>query len=138
MNDSFLNDPNTGTDTPQFSGVTLLFSQMINDMKFVGMFIIIYGALTSLSIIGALIGVPLIFVGVRIREAAEFFQVYQMTKDRTALLNAFDSQAKYFRIAKILIIISIILIIGYFVLIFSFLSYLFNQVPYYENMTQLF
>ena len=44
------------------------FEKMTNDMRFVGMFAIIYGALTCLSIIGALIGVPIIFVGLRMRK----------------------------------------------------------------------
>ncbi len=137
MNETFINEPDAGPASSQLSGISLMFSQMITDMKFVGMFIIIYGALTSLSIIGALIGVPLIFVGVRMRESADFFQTYQMTKDKTALISAFDAQAKYFRIAKILIIISLILMIGYFVLIFTFFTYLFNQVPGYESITML-
>ncbi len=122
----------------QLSGLSFLFSQMIRDMKFVGMFSIIYGAITSLSIIGALMGVPLIFVGVRMRDAADYFQAYQMTKDRTALINAFDAQAKFFRITKILIIVSIILMIGYFIMIISLFSYLFQQVPDYESITHLF
>ncbi len=122
----------------QLTGLSILFSQMTRDMKFVGMFSIIYGAVTSLSIIGALMGVPLIFVGIRMRDAADYFQAYQMTKDRTALINAFDAQAKFFRITKILIIISLILMIGYFVLIFSMFSYLFHQVPDYESITHLF
>jgi len=122
----------------QLSGLSFLFSQMVRDMKFVGIFTIIYGAITSLSIIGALVGVPLIFVGVRMRDAADYFQAYQMTKDKTALINAFDAQAKFFRITKILIIISLILMIGYFVMMISLFSYLFQQVPDYENITHLF
>ncbi len=122
----------------QLSGLSFLFSQMVRDMKFVGIFTIIYGAITSLSIIGALVGVPLIFVGVRMRDAADYFQAYQMTKDKTALINAFDAQAKFFRITKILIIISLILMIGYFVMMISLFSYLFQQVPGYENITHLF
>lgn len=132
------NYPPNEQQSSQLSGLSFLFSQMIRDMKFVGMFSIIYGAITSLSIIGALMGVPLIFVGVRMRDAADYFQAYQMTKDRTALINAFDAQAKFFRITKILIIISIILMIGYFIMIISLFSYLFQQPPGYESITHLF
>ena len=132
------NYPPNEQQSSQLSGLSFLFSQMIRDMKFVGMFSIIYGAITSLSIIGALMGVPLIFVGVRMRDAADYFQAYQMTKDRTALINAFDAQAKFFKITKILIIVSIILMISYFIVVISLFSYMFQQAPGYDSITHLF
>ncbi len=48
----------------------MLFTRMTKDMKFLGMFYIIYGVLTSLSIIGAILGIPLLISGLRLREAA--------------------------------------------------------------------
>ena len=44
-----------------------VFDKMTSDMRFVGLFTIIYGVLTCLTIIGALIGVPTIIIGLRIR-----------------------------------------------------------------------
>jgi hypothetical protein len=88
-----------------------MFAKMISDMRFVGLFTIIYGAINCLSIIGAIIGVPLIFIGIRMREAAEHFDVFKDSNDAKALRRGFESQAKFLNIQKILIIVSIVLIV---------------------------
>ena len=84
-------------------------SQMIGDMKFVGVFTIVYGAITCLSIIGALIGIPMIIMGMRLRESADFYTSYQSQKDENALGLAFEKQGSYFNIQKILIIIGLVI-----------------------------
>jgi hypothetical protein len=45
-------------------------SRMVRDMNFVGIFAIIYGILACLTIIGMIFGIPYIFIGMRLREAA--------------------------------------------------------------------
>jgi len=85
-------------------------SQMIGDMKFVGVFTIVYGAITCLSIVGAIIGIPMIIMGMRLRESADFYSSYQAQKDENALGLAFEKQGSYFNIQKILIIIGLVLI----------------------------
>lgn len=99
----------------------LNFEKMIRDMRFVGIFVIIYGAFTSLTIIGAIIGVPIIIIGLRIREAAEQFEVYKVTNQTAALRMGFELQGKFFRLAKIIIIVSLIFTIIWLVIIFGFL-----------------
>lgn len=89
----------------------MIFSQMIRDMKFVGMFVIIIGAFNCLSIIGAIVGIPYIFIGMRIRESAEQFDIFRMNNDARAMRAGFELQAKYFKIVKILIIISLVLMV---------------------------
>ncbi|MBN2412694.1 DUF5362 domain-containing protein [candidate division KSB1 bacterium] len=84
-------------------------SQMIGDMKFVGIFTIVYGAITCLSIIGAIIGIPMIIAGLRLRESADFFTSFQSQKDENALYLAFEKQGSYFNIQKILIIIGLVI-----------------------------
>lgn len=97
------------------------FMQMVKDMRFVGMFIIIYGALSCLTIIGALIGVPYIFIGMRMRESADQFVVFKSTNNAHAMRLGFELQAKYFRIIKILIIIMLVLMVVGFILFFAVL-----------------
>ena len=87
----------------------MLFTKMTSDMKFVGMFTIVYGVLTSLSIVGAVIGVPLIFAGLRIREAADEFNAFRLTNDNNSLRKGFELQGKYFYIQKIIIIVGLVL-----------------------------
>ncbi len=112
----------------------MIFTQMIKDMKFVGMFVIIMGALNCLSIIGAIIGIPYIFIGMRIREAAEQFEIFKMTNDARAMRAGFELQAKYFKIIKILIIIGLVLmvlgIILFFALLIPFISTIYEYQQY--------
>ncbi len=91
--------------------------KMNSDMNFVGIFTIIYGVLNCLTIIGAVIGVPLIFAGMRLRDASLEFERYLQTNDVTAIYSGFEKQRRAFFIQKVLIIISIIFIILYVVFI---------------------
>jgi len=77
-------------------------STMMGDMRFVGMFNIIYGALVCLSIIGAIIGVPLIICGMRLREAADAFSAYQSSNDIDALHRGFERQSRFFSFRRCL------------------------------------
>lgn len=95
----------------------LTFDKMTHDMKFVGMFTIIYGVISCLTIIGALIGIPTIIIGMRIREAAEQFYLYRLTSNAAALKLGFEIQGKYFSLIKILIIIGLVFALLYIVLI---------------------
>lgn len=106
----------------------VIFSQMTSDMKFVGMFTIIYGAINCLSIIGAVIGIPMIFIGLRMRDAADYFEAFKNTNDKNALRSGFEAQAKYFKISKIMIIISLVLIVLYIIAIIVFISFIFNTM----------
>ncbi len=103
-------------------------SLMTKDMRFVGLFTIIYGVINSLTIIGAFIGVPLIFMGIRIREAADHYDYFNASGDMNALQNAIDKQYKYFNIQKILVIVSLFFIALYIIVIIGFISIgVFNQ-----------
>jgi hypothetical protein len=91
---------------------------MVGDMRFVGIFTLIYGAFTCLGIITAIIGVPVIIMGLRLREAAEQFERYARAGDTQALSAALERQAKYFRIQKIFLLISLAFMALYFIVIF--------------------
>lgn len=105
----------------------LLFTKMTTDMKFVGMFTIVYGVLTSLSIIGAVIGVPLIFAGLRIREAADEFNAFRLSNDNNSLKRGFELQGKYFYIQKIIIIVGLVLTALYIIGIIAFGLFAYNS-----------
>lgn len=123
MNEStndFSQNPNYGT-RPELV-------QMTRDMNFISIFVIIYGALQCLSIIGMVIGIPIIFAALRLKEAAEAFKHYAINNDQNALNYGFEKMAHSFRIVKILIIISLIvygiLIIGLFLFFIPFITHL--------------
>jgi len=94
-----------------------LVTRMIKDMKFVGLFSIIYGILSSLTIVGALFGIPTIFIGMRLRDAAMEFERYLMTNDIQAIFSGFERQQRAFFIQKVMIIATIVFFVLYFALI---------------------
>jgi hypothetical protein len=89
--------------------VQTMLKGMAGDMKFLGILQIILGALYSLTIIGAAIGVPYIFAGMRLKNAGEGFVAYAGSAEAGRLKSALEDQAKFFRIIKILVIVSIVL-----------------------------
>ena len=113
--------PSEKMPTPP-SAFQFAFSQMTSDMKFVGMFVIIYGALICLTIIGALIGVPLIFAGLRMREAAEQFTYFRMTNEPASMRSGFELQGRSLHIFKILIIIALVFTVIYIIFLAIFIS----------------
>ncbi len=108
--------------SPQTSVFQIAFEKMTSDMRFVGLFVIIYGVLNCLTIIGALIGVPLILAGLRMREASDQFHYFRMTNDPAAMRSGFELQGRFFRIFKILIIVALVLTVLYIIFIIVFLS----------------
>jgi hypothetical protein len=84
---------------------------MTGDMKFVGIFQIILGALSCLSIFGAITGIPMLISGIRARESADAFENYQRHSDPNWLASAFRGQAAYFKMQKIVAIVTIVLVV---------------------------
>lgn len=105
-------------------------SKMTGDMNFVGIFYIITGALYCISIIGAVVGIPIIISGLRVRESANHFQNYLATNDPLALEQAIERQSRFFFIQKVLMIITIILFILYVILIIVLIGFF---ATYFES-----
>jgi hypothetical protein len=101
-------------DDPRFVEMA---KKMTGDMKFYGIFNIIYGALTCLTIIGAIIGVPMIFAGMRLNEAADLFRVYINSGDFQSLSNAMERQGRFFFINKVIIFVGLALFVLYIIFI---------------------
>jgi hypothetical protein len=96
---------------PSFSPMfTMMLAKMGSDMKFVGLFHIIYGALNCLTIIGAVIGVPFIIAGLRLRESADSFSTYLRTNNIKIMESALERISRFISIYKILIIIYLVMI----------------------------
>ena len=81
---------------------------MASDMRFVGIVSIILGALNSIMIVTAIIGVPVIFAGIRLRESAMHFQTFAEGDDQTALKHAHERLSRSMHITKVLMIIYIV------------------------------
>lgn len=87
------------------------------DMRFVGMFFIIVGALYSITILGAILGIPLIISGLRLRESSDSFFSYMLSGDNRMLERALERQSKFFFIQKIFIIITLVMMVLYIIAI---------------------
>jgi len=108
--------------------------KMTNDMRFVGLFTIIYGALSCLSIIGAIIGVPLIIAGLRLRESSDNFVLWLTSKEENKLIQGFDLQGKYFFINKVIIIISLILFGLYIIGMIAFFGFMASEFQEFSQV----
>jgi hypothetical protein len=110
---------------------------MPGDMRFVGIFTVIYGAMICLGIITAVIGVPLLLAGLKLREAADQLERYASSRDPYALAAAFERQGSYFRTIKIIIIVGLVLTALYLVFIMLFFGAIFGgMMSGFENLPQ--
>ena len=95
-------------------------SSLAGDMRIMSWVAIIGGALNCLSIVGALIGIPVLISGLRLKEAADELDSYQQSGSTLTLSKALELQSKYFSIQKIIILIAIGLVLLAFIAMFVF------------------
>ena len=100
-----------------------IVDDMARDMKFYSIFYIIYGGFVSLTIFGAIIGIPIIIYNLKLKDAADQYKRFARDKDFFQLNKAFENQKKFFFFNKILIIIGLVFMLIYiFVLVYFGLS----------------
>lgn len=104
--------PPAAMATPAYSAPSPVHD-LTRHMSFVGLFMIIVGGIYCLTIIGALVGVPFIFCGLRFREAAEGFSNHERRGDQAFLMQALNAQKSAFFILKVLIIIGLVFFVLY-------------------------
>lgn len=109
-------------------------NKLNSDMRFVGMFYIIIGAMYSITIIGAIMGIPLIISGLRLRESSDSFSSYLLSADNNMLERALERQERFFFIQKIFIIITLVVMVLYIiaiiVVIIALLPYIDSNMYY--------
>ena len=95
-------------------------NKMTGDMNFVGIFYIVIGAIECLTIIGAIVGIPLIICGLRLRESADSFKGYLASGDSFMLERALERESRFFFIQKVLMIITIAFFVLYIIFFIVF------------------
>ena len=105
-------------------------TKLSSDMRFVGIFFIIVGALYSITVIGAILGIPLIISGLRLRESSDSFSSYMMSGDENMLERGLERQSRFFFIQKVFIIITLVLMVLY---IIAAIVFIINILPYFEH-----
>ena len=97
----------TQDSSQQQTSLSINVPNLTRYMNFIGILQIIGGALYCLTIIGAVFGIPSIFMGIRLREAADGFKRYLSSDSKQDLDYAIDRQTKSFFIQFVLAIISL-------------------------------
>ena len=119
----------TSTSSPSLQETA---KSMIKDMHFVGIFAIIYGIIACLTIIGMIFGIPYIFVGMRLREAADEFSKYAENRNEENLITAFNRQGRSFFIIKVLVIIGLAFLALYIIGLILF--FVFNSAVLFSTV----
>jgi hypothetical protein len=96
--------------------------KMTKYMKLIGLLQIIGGALYCITIIGAIIGVPVIFMGIRLREAADGFRRYLASDSKQDLEFAVEKQTRSFFIQFVLAIIGLVIMGIYIIVLIGLLA----------------
>jgi len=109
---------NTAAGTTGVHPMGLGFEGTLKDMRFIGWVSLIYGILTCLSIVGAVVGVPLIIASHRFIEGINRFDLFRQTGTEDELQAGFYELGRSFRILKILTIIYLVLILLWFAFMF--------------------
>ena len=109
---------NTAAGVAGIHPMGLGFEGTLKDMRFIGWVSMIYGILTCLSIVGAVVGVPLIIASHRFIEGINRFDLFRQTGTEDELQAGFYELGRSFRILKILTIIYLVLILLWFAFMF--------------------
>jgi len=95
---------------------------MTKYMKFVGTFAIIIGIVYCVTIIGAIFGIPMYFMGKRLRESADSFLKYRRSNSWQDLYDAIEKQSRAFFIQYVFTIIGLVFMGLYLVILIILLA----------------
>lgn len=90
----------------------------LGDMRFMGWVTLIYGVLTCLTIVGAVLGVPVIIASHRFIEGVNRLEVFRQSGAEADLAGGFAEMGRSFRILKIVTVIYLVLTALYLVFLF--------------------
>ncbi len=91
--------------------------EMAKYMKFIGTFTLIIGIVYCVTIIGALFGIPMYFMGRRLRESADSFLKYRRSSSGQDLYDAIEKQSRAFFIQYVFTIIGLVFMSLYLIII---------------------
>jgi len=113
------NDGNQFGGNPDFSGpgkdhgMGLTFGKTLGNMKFMGVAGMVYGVLTCLSLVGAILGVPIIIASNRFLEAVKIMEQYRTSGRSEDMAAAFHELGRSFRLMKVVVLISLGMMVLY-------------------------
>lgn len=98
-------------------------------LKFMGIVMIISGALTALSIVGLIVAWIPIWLGVLLLQAGGKASNARLTNNPMELVVMMDKLRLFFVIAGILVIVELVFLLGGFVFFHTFLSQMMQTMP---------
>ncbi len=93
--------------------------RMAKYMRFIGTFALVVGIVYCLTIIGAIFGIPMFFMGRRLRESAQSFMNYRSSDSRQDLYTAIERQSRAFFIQYVFAIISLVFMGLYIIILIA-------------------
>jgi hypothetical protein len=109
------------TSTATSSAMSANLPDLVKYMRLIGLLQMIGGVLYCLTIIGALIGVPVYIMGKRLRESADAFTSYNASGTGNDLETAIERQTRAFFIQYVLAIIGLVIMAIYIVVMIGIL-----------------
>ena len=103
------------------SSMSANIPDMTKYMRLIGLLQMIGGVLYCLTIVGAIIGVPVYIMGKRLRESADAFTSYQTSNSGRDLETAIERQTRAFFIQYVLAIIGLVIMAIYIVVMIGIL-----------------
>ena len=91
--------------------------QMVQYMKFIGTFTLVVGIVYCVTIIGAIFGIPMYFMGRRLRESADSFLKYRRSNSGQDLYDAIEKQSRAFFIQYVFTIMCLVFMGLYLIII---------------------
>jgi Family of unknown function (DUF5362) len=101
-------------------GMGPTFPSTLSNMKFMGVAGLVYGIMTCLSVLGAILGIPLIIASNRILESVKILEEYRVSGLQEDMALGIHELGRSFRLMKIVVLISLALIVLNFLFIFLF------------------
>ena len=91
-------------------------------MRFFGIYAIVCGIIYCLGIVTAIVGIPLLKSGVRLREAASSFDRYVLSNAFEDLALAIKKQTRAFFIGYVLLVVSLVILVLYLILLVGLIA----------------
>jgi hypothetical protein len=103
------------------SDMHAVITKMIRDMKIVGWYYVVAGALYCLTIFGAIFGVPYIIAGLRLKDSAADFKGW-LSQEPGALFRALQRQQQHFFIMMVLLMVSVALMVIFMIIFIALMA----------------
>ncbi len=110
-------------------------TKLCKDMKFWAWYTIISGGLACLSIFGAIVGIPQLIAGLRLKDSIDDFEAYLQSGNLENIEQAIEKQMKYYSSMKIIVIVSLIVIFLVLVAMILFGAFFAKQIMNASQMS---